>query len=297
MGEYKNSRELPRLTEFRKACVIGWPINHSRSPLIHRFWLKEYKIDGDYLREAVAPDQLAQFFHDFRALGYCGANVTLPHKSEVLKFCDKTSALAQRLGAANTLWFEGDQLCGGNSDVGGFLNNLDEEAPAWDANCEHAVILGSGGAARAILAGLAERKVATVTLLNRSTDRARRLAEEAANWGISSIKVDSLDACGDALSSAKLLINTTSLGMAGQPKLELDLSALPADALVSDIIYTPLETELLKAAQARGLKTSSGLGMLLHQAVAGFGHWFGVKPKVTKELRLLIEADVERGSR
>ena len=283
------------VAEIRKACVIGWPILHSRSPLIHRFWLRHYGIEGDYLREAVAPDQLGPFVSELRAAGYSGANVTLPHKSNVLALCDRTTELARRIGAANTLWFENGQLWGDNSDVVGFLSNLDEQAPGWDANCEHAVILGAGGAARAILAGLAERKTPRVTILNRSVDRAQELKTFSEDWGFEEVNVFPLNPDGKALEGADLLVNTTSLGMSGQMQLCLDLSRLSDGAVVSDIVYTPLETELLIGARKRGLRAASGLGMLLYQAVPGFTHWFGVQPEVTKQLRSMIEADIQRG--
>ncbi len=235
------------------------------------------------------------FVRKLSEFGYCGANVTLPYKEKALALCDSTTELATRLGAVNTLWFEGPCLRGDNTDVGGFLANLDEQAPGWDRKGGPAVVLGAGGAARAVLAGLAARKIACVTLLNRSTERALELVDEASSWGFERLAAEALDPCGRSLEKVDLLINSTSLGMAGQPKLELDLSFLPDTALVSDIVYTPLETELLKAARRRGLPTSSGLGMLLHQAAPGFEHWFGVKPEVTPQLRALIEADVRRG--
>lgn len=285
------------MSDFRKACVIGWPITHSRSPLIHRYWLNAYRLPGDYTREAVKPDDFPRFVRDMRELGYCGANVTLPHKEQALALCDESTSLARRLGAVNTLWFEGAHLHGDNTDVGGFLANLDEQAPGWDGEGRRAVILGAGGAARAVLAGLAERKIADVTLWNRSRERALQLVEEARNWGFDKLTAEALDPLGRGLEKVDLLINSTSLGMTGQPRLELDLSFLPDGALVSDIVYAPLETELLQAARSRGLRTSSGLGMLLHQAAPGFAHWFGVKPQVTPELRALIEADVERGAK
>jgi shikimate dehydrogenase len=259
--------------------------------------LNKYHLTGDYTREAVKTEDFQNFVREMRGLGYCGANVTLPHKEQALALCDLSSELARRLGAVNTLWFEGACLHGDNTDVGGFLANLDEQAPGWDLNCGRAVILGAGGAARAVLAGLAARKIACVTLLNRSVERALQLVDEAGNWGFDELVADSLDPGGRSLEKADLLINSTSLGMTGQPKLELDLSFLPATALVSDIVYAPLETEFLKTARMRGLRTSSGLGMLLHQAAPGFEHWFGVKPEVTPELRALIEADVQRGQK
>lgn len=279
----------------RKACVVGWPIHHSRSPLIHGFWLRQYSIDGEYTREAVEPQALASFLGSMAEHGYCGGNVTLPHKEQALRFCSRVSELARRVGAVNTLWLEDGQLCGDNTDVDGFLDNLDHRTPGWDATCARAVIVGAGGAARAILAGLMRRKVASVTLLNRSIERAGHLAEEAVDWGGARIRVEALASGGQSLAEADLLINTTSLGMKGQPELDLDIGKLPAHAVVCDIVYIPLETPLLKAARRRGLRTCSGLGMLLHQAAPGFQHWFGVKPQVTDELRALIEADIEKG--
>ncbi len=240
------------------------------------------------------PDALPSFLDKMGDFGFCGANVTLPHKEQALTLCDWTSDLARRLGAVNTLWFENRRLHGDNTDVGGFLANLDEQACGWDLNCKRAIVLGAGGAARAVLAGLAARKIASVTLLNRSVDRARQLADEASGWGFDHVGAESLDPAGLGHSETDLLINTTSLGMEGQPRLDLDLSHLPEDAVVCDIVYAPLETELLKSARMRELRTSSGLGMLLHQATSGFEHWFGVKPEVTKELRAVIEADIQR---
>jgi shikimate dehydrogenase len=257
--------------------------------------LSKYNLPGDYTQESVSSDELPHFFHKMTALVYCVGNVTLPHKQQALRLCDQSAALARRLGAVNTLWFENSRLHGDNTDVSGFLANLDEQAPGWDRNCRRAVILGAGGAARAVLAGLAVRRIACVTLLNRSVERALGLVDEARDWGFERLAAERLDPRGPSLEKTDLLINSTSLGMTGQPELEIDLSLLPDTALVSDIVYAPLETELLKAARTRGLRTSSGLGMLLHQAAPGFEHWFGVKPEVTPELRALIEADVERG--
>jgi shikimate dehydrogenase len=252
-------------------------------------------LPGDYVREAVTPDEFPHFVHNMRDSGYCGGNVTLPHKEQALALCDRSTELARRLGAVNTLWFEGGRLHGDNTDVGGFLANLDEQAPGWDGKGGRAALLGAGGAARAVLAGLAERKIADVTVVNRSLERARHLVDEARDWGFARLKAEAFDSSGRNLEKAELLINSTSLGMTGQPRLELDLAFLPDAALVSDIVYAPLETGLLQAARRRGLRTSSGLGMLLHQAAPGFAHWFGVTPEVTAELRALIAADVERG--
>jgi shikimate dehydrogenase len=262
--------------------------------MVHRYWLKKYGIEGDYLREAVAPDDLPPFIAAMGAKGYCGGNVTIPHKAVALTLCERTTALAKRVGAVNTLWFEDGVLCGDNTDVSGFLDNLDEETPGWDEKCGHAVVLGAGGAARAVLAGLATRNIGNVTILNRSIDRARQLADVAQGWGFAKLTVRPWDPEGKAVEEANLLVNTTSLGMSGQPELKVDLDGLSEDAVVNDIVYTPLETELLVNAKRRGLRTASGLGMLLFQAAPGFARWFGIKPAVDPELRSLIEADIDR---
>lgn len=280
--------------QFRKACVIGWPILHSRSPLVHRYWLAKYAIEGDYLREAVTSENLSRFIAGLGTQGYCGANVTIPHKEAALAICGHASELAKRVGAVNTLWFENGHLWGDNTDVSGFLDNLDDRTPGWDLQCARAVVLGAGGAARAVLAALAERKIPEVTIINRSIDRARKLAEVAQDWGFANLRVRPLEADGKACAGANLLVNTTSLGMSGQPELQLDITGLSENAVVNDIVYAPLETELLIGAQRRGLRTATGLGMLLFQAVPGFAHWFGIKPEVDQELRYLIESEIQR---
>jgi shikimate dehydrogenase len=270
----------------RAACLIGWPVSHSRSPLIHRHWLKTLGIDGDYRAEAVPADGLADFVGALRQHGYVGANVTLPHKEQVLDLA-APDGRAEAVGAANTLWFEGDRLRATNTDVEGFIRNLDASAPGRDAGAA-ALVLGAGGGARAVLFGLIEQGAVRIYVANRNLDRARALASrfgarvEAIGW--SAIDV--------ILPRVSLLVNTTSLGMAGQPPLQISLDRLPAHAVVSDLVYAPLVTPLLAAAQARGLRTADGLGMLLHQAVRGFSLWFGRTPEVTPELRALVEADL-----
>jgi shikimate dehydrogenase len=274
----------------RRACVIGWPIEHSRSPAIHGYWLKHYKIDGEYCAEAVRPEDLAAFLRSL-AKSYVGANVTLPHKEEALRLADKVDAAARAVGAANTLWLdETGRLGASNTDAFGFMTNLEQQARGWNDRKRPVIVLGAGGAARAILYGLIEAGVGKVLLLNRSRDRAEVLAEtfrpkiEVRDWGERN----------QALSEAGLLVNTTSLGMVGKPRLDLDLASLPKDAVVADIVYNPLETELLTAARARGNRVVDGLGMLLHQAVPGFERWFGVRPEVTTELRDQIAATLGR---
>jgi shikimate dehydrogenase len=278
----------------KRAFVIGYPIKHSRSPLIHNFWLKKYEIDGSYSKLEVLPETLSEFLGQMRGNGYCGGNVTLPHKEKVYSACAFTTAMAQKIGAVNTLWLENGNICGDNTDVTGFLANLDAEAPGWDMDCGSAAVIGAGGAARAILVGLAERHIAEVKILNRSGDRMQALVEEARNWGFQKVSGRLLDDKPGALSGEALLVNTTSSGMVGQPRLTIDLGGLREDAVVSDIIYAPLETELLADARGRGHRISYGLGMLLHQAAPGFERWFGVRPAVSEELRELIIEDLRR---
>ncbi|MGH6800032.1 MAG: shikimate dehydrogenase [Methylocella sp.] len=271
-----------------KACVIGWPVAHSRSPLIHRFWLERLKIEGSYEPAAVAPAGFPGFVQGLARQGFAGANVTLPHKQKAFELCDVTTGTAARLKVVNTLWIEAGKLCGDNTDAAGFAGALDQDAPGWDMNSSKAVVIGAGGAARAIVYALKLRGMKRIFLINRTKERA---LEFALDFG-ASIEVEDFPGLPGALSGANLLVNTTSLGMRGQPPLAIDLASLPRDAVVADIVYVPLETGLIEAARARGLRAVSGLGMLLHQAVPGFERWFGVKPCVTPELRNLVEADI-----
>jgi shikimate dehydrogenase len=275
-----------------KACVIGWPVAHSRSPLIHRFWLERLKIDGSYELAAVAPAGFPAFVRDLARQGFAGANVTLPHKQTAFELCDATTTTAASLKTVNTLWIESGKLCGDNTDAAAFAGALDQEAPGWDINSGKAVVTGAGGAARAIVYALKLRGMKRIFLINRTKERALELASD---FG-ASIEVMDFPGLPGALASASLLVNTTSLGMCGQPPLAIDLAPLPPDAVVVDIVYVPLETALMRAARARGIRAVSGIGMLLHQAVPGFERWFGVKPCVTPELRSLVEADIAAGS-
>ena len=275
-------------TKARAACLIGWPAAHSRSPLIHHYWLRTLGIEGGYNIEAVPPEGFAEFVLHLSAHGFVGANITLPHKERALVLT-KPDARARAVGAANTLWYDGGELCSTNTDIEGFVNNLDACAPGWDAT-EDALVLGAGGASRAVVFGLLERGVRRVHLANRTAERAGALADQ---FG-ASVHPIAWDAIDDLLPRAGLLVNTTSLGMHGQPSLGLDASLLPPNAVVADLVYVPLETELISAARAHGLKAADGLGMLLHQAVGGFELWFGQRPKVTPELRALVEADLAK---
>ncbi len=277
---------MTAMTKPRAACLIGWPAAHSRSPLIHHYWLRKLGIEGGYNIEAVPPEGFAEFVLHLSAHGFVGANVTIPHKERALAL-SVPDARARAVGAANTLWYEGNELRSTNTDIEGFINNLDAGAKGWD-KIDDALVLGAGGSSRAVVFGLVERGIKRVHLANRTLDRARALADQ---FG-ATVHPMAWDAIRDVLPRAGLLVNTTSLGMHGQPALELDTSLLPSHALVADLVYVPLETPLLAAARARGLNTADGLGMLLHQAVRGFELWFGRRPEVTSELRALVEADL-----
>jgi shikimate dehydrogenase len=271
----------------QRACVIGWPVEHSRSPLIHRYWLAQYGIDGAYEKEAVRPEDLAGFLGSLEKRGYAGANVTLPHKEAALRLAAVADEPARAIGAANTLWLDqAGRLCAGNTDAYGFITNLEAEAPDWNEGRRPVMVLGAGGAARAILHGLLTEGAARILLTNRTRGRAEDLAKE---FGPSVSVVDWVDR-GRAFAGCGLLVNATSLGMTGKENLDIDLAALPADAVVADIVYSPLETELLAAARARGNRSVDGLGMLLYQAVPGFERWFGLRPEVTPELRAHVAA-------
>ena len=270
-----------------RACVIGWPIEHSRSPLIHNYWLKQYGIDGSYEKVAVPPEELETFLEELRESGFAGANVTLPHKEAALRAADVADDAARAIGAANTLWIDAEgRLCVGNSDAFGFIENLKTEAPEWQAGTRPVTVLGAGGAARAVVHALLSEGAVEIRLTNRSLERAEALAHD---FGARVHVVDWARRHA-ALADCGLLVNATSLGMTGKPPLEIDLAELPVDAVVADIVYTPLQTELLAAAHLRGSRAVDGLGMLLHQAVPGFERWFGVRPEVTPELRAEIAA-------
>ncbi|MFO1150564.1 MAG: shikimate dehydrogenase [Alsobacter sp.] len=270
-----------------RAFVMGHPIAHSRSPMLHGYWLETLGIAGAYDRCDVPPEALPAFFAGLRDKGYVGGNITVPHKTAAIPFVSRIDDAAKAIGAINTIWLEDGRFVGGNTDVIGFLGNLDDRAPGWDAGGRTAVVLGAGGAARAATYGLLERGFA-VHLVNRTLAHAQELA---AHFG-ARVSAHGWDDLPALLPQADLLVNTTSLGMLGKPPLDIDLSGLKAGAVVHDVVYVPLETGILRAARERGHRTVDGLGMLLHQAVAGFEHWFGVRPSVTAELRRLIEDDI-----
>lgn len=269
-----------------RAFVIGHPIGHSRSPMMHGYWLRRYGIAGSYERIDVPPDALTAFFAGLREAGWAGGNVTVPHKLAVMAHIDGLDDAARAMGAVNTLWWQDDTLMGGNTDAAGFLGNIDDRAPGWDARGGLAVVLGAGGAARAAVYGMLSRGL-SVAICNRTVSKAEDMARHFP--GASAHGMETLPGL---LPDTDILVNTTSLGMVGKPPLEVDLSPLPVEAVVHDVVYAPLETDLLAAAAARGNRTVDGLGMLLHQGVDGFRHWFGTRPEVTAELRQMLEADI-----
>ncbi len=272
----------------RKAFVIGHPINHSRSPVIHGEWLVQNAIAGSYEAIDVAPADLPAFFERLRRGEFAGGNVTIPHKEAVFSLCDAIDPLAKVIGAVNTLVVTDGAVHGSNTDYLGFLGNLDAGAPGWDQSGRPVIVLGAGGAARAVLVALRSRGMA-VHLLNRTGATAERLAEQIDG----AIAPGVLEDFNSLAPQAGLVVNTTSVGMHGTRFAGLDLALLPGDALVTDIVYVPLVTPLLADARALGLNTVDGLGMLLHQAVPGFEAWFGVRPEVTPSLRAAIEATLE----
>ncbi|MCZ0736055.1 shikimate dehydrogenase [Phreatobacter sp. AB_2022a] len=275
----------------KRACIVGWPVKHSRSPMIHRYWLRRLGLAGDYVQEGVPPEDFARFLKSLGDRGYVGCNVTLPHKEAAFALLDEVDPAAAALGAANTIWLDDGRLCGSNSDVMGFLASLDADVPGWAEEAGHALVLGAGGAARGIVHGLISRGVAKITVANRSTERAEAIAAEFGPR----VAAAALTSAPSLLPGIDLLINTTALGMAGQPPLDLALDGLKTSAIVADIVYVPLETPLIAVARARGHRVVGGLGMLLYQAIPGFSKWFGTTPVVTPELYELVAADV-RGS-
>jgi shikimate dehydrogenase len=272
----------------RRACVVGHPVAHSRSPMIHGYWLEAFGIEGSYGREDVAPEAFKAFVESLGERGYVGCNVTVPNKEAAFAAAVIEDPVARALKAANTLWLDEGILRGMNTDVVGFLANLDAESPGWDATIDVVTVLGAGGAARAIVYALLERGAAEVRLVNRTLAR----AEEIAGLFGPKVKPMAWTQREAALIGSSCLVNTTSLGMKGQPPLDLSLDSLPERALVTDIVYVPLKTPILALAREQGRPTVDGLGMLLHQAVPGFERWFGQRPTVTPALRQVVEADI-----
>ena len=266
----------------KKAGIMGWPVAHSLSPRIHGYWLEKYGIAGSYERLPMAPEGLGEALAGLKAGGFCGVNLTIPHKEAAVRFLEDMDDVVRNVRAVNTIVVkENGDLKGLNTDVFGFAENL--RHAGCKMNGKRAVVLGAGGAARAVVVALLEGG-SSIHLVNRTQERAKKIAEKFGRG----ITTGDWSNCAGFLEKADLLINTTSLGMAGQPSLEIDLAALPVGAWVTDIVYAPLETDLLKQARARGLRAVDGLGMLLHQARPAFQAWFGVDPEVTGDLRKFV---------
>jgi len=281
------------LSAIPRACVIGDPVAHSLSPVIHGHWLAELGLPGDYTRAHVAAPDLLGFLNALDAEGYVGANITIPHKSAALGFVDTLDPSAAGIGAINTIFKDADgRWVGANSDVTGFLAHLDQTVPDWREKTDCALVLGAGGAARAVLKGLDMAGVSDIRMVNRSVEKLRAVIADI-RPGTAAITWDERN---DALVRAQLIVNTTNLGMSGAPPLDLDLKNAASDAIVYDIVYAPLETDLLKSAKALGMTPVDGLGMLLHQARLGFEKWFGARPDVTPALRAAVLAALARKS-
>ncbi|WP_343313068.1 shikimate dehydrogenase [Brucella sp. BE17] len=283
---------MVEMTTAHKAFVTGFPIKHSRSPLIHRFWLKQLGIEGSYDAIEIAPQDFSAFVLSLGQQGFAGGNVTIPHKEAAFSAAEKLDDAAKAIGAVNTLWFENNTLWGGNTDAYGFASNLDAGAPSWD-NADTALVLGAGGASRAIVHALITRGFSRITVVNRTLSRAEELS---AHFG-TAVSASGWDEAEAHVAEADLIVNTTSLGMSGHGDEEafpLDLAYAPKHAVATDIVYVPLKTPFLKQAEQAGLKTVDGLGMLLHQAVPGFERWFGVRPEVSEALRDHILDDIKK---
>lgn len=276
------------MADTKHAFVCGHPISHSRSPMIHGHWLKTYGISGDYRAVDVMPEDFGDFASGLAENGFVGGNVTIPHKEAAFALADSRETVAEIIGAANTLWLENGNLCATNTDAYGFAANLDERSPGWDAH-KTALVLGAGGASRAIIHALIERGFTAIHVANRTEGRARELADR---FG-AKVMAHPFVALDELAADAGLLVNTTSLGMKGEGSIPLHMANIRSEALVTDIVYVPLITPFLADAKAHGFNIADGIGMLLHQAVPGFEKWFGVRPEVTSQLRSMIIADME----
>ena len=277
---------MTKSDRFLLAGVMGWPVMHSRSPMIHNYWLKEHGLAGTYVPLAIQPDGLKAALRSLHPLGFSGVNVTIPHKQEAMKIVDEVDAAAKRIGAISCVTVRPDgSLAGTNNDAYGFIRNLRQEQPDWRADAGPVAVIGAGGGSRAVCYGLMQEGVKEVRLVNRTPGRAKLIAEEFGG----PIKALPWESRNDALDSVAMVVNTTSQGMVGQAPLDIRLDKLPKSALAADIIYIPLETPFLAAARANGNRTVNGLGMLLHQGPLAWKLWFGVEPKVTPELRALVE--------
>ena len=272
-----------------RACIIGWPVDHSRSPMIHGYWLKRYRIDGSYVKQPVRPGEVSAFVQSMRKQGLAGCNVTIPHKEAAYAAAAVTMPAARAVAAGNTLWFEDDRLVADNTDAAGFMSHLRATVPGFDARRSPVAVLGAGGAARGIIYAFLDAGAPEVRIFNRTRQRADAVAR---HFGARAKPHDWADRV-DRSREVGVLVNATSLGMHGGPLLDMPLDQLDDACIVAELVYVPLVTPLLAAARERGFATVDGLGMLLHQAVPGFEKWFGVAPEVTDELRALLVADIE----
>jgi len=270
----------------RTAFVVGWPVKHSRSPVIHRFWLRRHGIAGEYSPQAVSPADIGAFF-SAAAETFIGGNVTLPHKEAAFRACNKLTSVAEQLAAVNTLWLEGEGWAGDNTDVYGFTANLDAACPNWRQG-SRAVIIGAGGASRAIIHALIEAGFGSVTVVNRTLSRAEALRDHFGPI----VHPSPTSALTEAVADADVIVNASSAALEGEGEVSIDWPAAKPNAIATDLTYVPLTTPFLREANRHGVRTVDGLGMLLHQAVPGFGRWFGVRPVVDDELRALVVADL-----
>ena len=274
---------------FLLAGVMGWPVMHSRSPLLHNHWFRQYGLAGSYVPLAIKPEGLGAALRALHPLGFAGVNLTIPHKQQALTIVDEVDAVARSIGAISCVVVRPDgSLAGTNNDCWGFIQNLRQEQPDWRADAGPIVVIGAGGGSRAVCYGLAQEGAREIRLVNRTFARAHGIADE---FG-APIKAVPWEQRGDALEGASLVVNTTSLGMVGQPALDISLDTLPANAIAADIVYIPLETPFLGAARRRGNRTVDGLGMLLNQGRPAWKAWFGLEPEVTAELRRMIEGTI-----
>lgn len=280
------TRNMPNTDRFLLAGVMGWPIMHSRSPMIHNYWFRQHRLAGTYVPLAIRPEGLAAALRALQPLGFAGCNLTLPHKQEAMQIVDEVDAAARRIGAISCVTVRPDGLlAGSNNDAHGFIRSLRQEQPDWRADAGPVVVIGAGGGARAVCHGLVQEGAKEIRLLNRTLARAQHIAEAFCG----PVRAYAWEQRNDALDGAAMIVNTTSLGMAGQPALDIRFDKLPQHALAVDIIYIPLETPFLAAARQRGNRTINGLGMLLHQGPLAWKAWFGIEPVVTAELRALVE--------
>lgn len=273
----------------KRACIIGWPVEHSRSPMIHGHWIERYGIAGEYVKRAVKPEDVRQFLNHLQEEGFAGCNVTVPNKEQAYAAAGWLDPSAKAVGAANTIWLEDGIVCAANSDTYGYIAHLDANAPQWRRLDGPVTVLGAGGTARALTFGFLEAGVSEVRIVARTVARGDVIARHFGRG----VKVVAWEARDMAAVDSRLIVNTTTLGMKGVGSPDIDLARCRSTTIVSDVVYIPLETPFLAAARQCGLSTVDGLGMLLHQAVPGFEKWFGVRPEVTPELRNILVRDIE----